>query len=79
MIESGYHRPHTRFKMATQMGPGVSSAHEAMSHDGCSKYVSGFSVFFSFLEASPIRREFAWKPAFFCTLVPRESILIRDN
>lgn len=35
MIESGYHRPHTRFKMATQMGLGVSSAHEAMSHHGC--------------------------------------------
>jgi len=34
MIESGYHRPHTRFKMATQMGIGKSSAREAVGHDG---------------------------------------------
>ena len=45
MIKSGYQRPHTRFKMATRMGPGVSSVHEAMSYDGSPKYVSGFSGF----------------------------------
>ncbi|CUS13615.1 unnamed protein product, partial [Tuber aestivum] len=38
MIEPGYHRPHTRFKMSAQMGLVVSSVREEMSHDGCPNF-----------------------------------------